>query len=150
MVESILVPTDGSEHAKQAVAFAADLAKRYGAKLVLLHVMTQLGNDRIPEDLRAYASAEHIELSERSVFESVAEQILRGAQVTAHEHGAPDVESLLEIGDPATTILQVAKTQAIDLIVMGSRGLGSLRGLLMGSVSQKVSQLCGCTCVTVK
>jgi nucleotide-binding universal stress UspA family protein len=60
------------------------------------------------------------------------------------------VETLLEVGDPAATVLEVAKCQNVDLIVMGNRGLGSLQGLLQGSVSHKVNALSSCSCVTVK
>ncbi len=56
----------------------------------------------------------------------------------------------VEDGDPAERILRHAETDKVNLIVMGSRGIGSLRGLLMGSVSQKVSQLAPCSCITVR
>ncbi len=150
MIKTILVPTDGSEHAEKAVAFGADIAKRYGAKLSLLHVMRELGTDRIPEGLRAYARAEHVAVTERDVLESVARQIVRKAEVLAREHEAPEVQPLVEIGDPAATILETAENSNADLIVMGTRGLGNLQGMLMGSVSHKVCHLSKCSCVTVK
>ena len=72
------------------------------------------------------------------------------AENTAREKGVKTVEARLQEGDPAHEILTCAKTENADLIVMGSRGLGGLKGLLMGSVSQKVSHLAECTCVSVK
>jgi nucleotide-binding universal stress UspA family protein len=150
MVKTILVPTDGSKHARSAVSLAADLAEKYNAKLIALHVMAQPGTEHIPEELRQYARAEHIEATDREMLESVGNQILRGAGVLAREEGAEQVETLLEIGDPAATVLEVAKSQNVDLIVMGNRGLGSLQGLLQGSVSHKVNALSSCSCVTVK
>ena len=54
------------------------------------------------------------------------------------------------LGDPVKEILRHAEEDAANLIVMGSRGLGDLQGLLMGSVSHKVSQLSPCSCITVK
>ena len=119
MIKTILVPTDGSEHAEKAVAFGADLAKKYDAKLLLLHVMKELGSDRIPEGLREYARAEHIEVTERDILESVARQIVRKAEVVARDHEAPELESALEFGDPATSILESAARKDADLIVMG-------------------------------
>ena len=91
-----------------------------------------------------------IRVTERDVLESIATQILRGAEVLAREHEAPEIETILEFGDPAATILSVANGQNADAIVMGSRGLGDLSGMLMGSVSHKVAHLCKCTCITVK
>jgi nucleotide-binding universal stress UspA family protein len=58
--------------------------------------------------------------------------------------------SLLEVGDPAETILRVARDRAVDMIVLGSRGLGDPEGLLLGSVSHTVAHLAACTCVTVR
>lgn len=150
MVKTILAPTDGSEHAKKAVAFAADLARKYDAKLIALHVMAGLGGDQVPEGLKEFARVEHIRETERDVLESVAEQILRGAEVAAREADVRDVETQLETGNIPATILEVAKAREADLIVMGSRGLSDLKSLLMGSVSHKVSHLSPCTCVTVR
>ena len=53
-------------------------------------------------------------------------------------------------GDPASRILETAAAEQADMIVMGSRGLGGLKGLLVGSVSNKVNHLAKCTCVCVK
>ena len=150
MVTTILVPTDVSKYARRAVSLAADLAEKYNAKLIALHVMAQPGTKDIPEELRQYAHAEHIGPTEREILEPVGNQILRGAEVFALEEGAERVETLLEVGDPAATVLEVAKSQNVDLIVMGNRGLGSLQGLLQGSVSHKVNALSSCSCVTVK
>ncbi len=150
MIKTILVATDGSEHAKKAVILAADVAQKYDAKVIVLFVMTGLGSGEIPEGLRSFARSEHIEGTDREILESIGNQIVRDAQALAQEHKAPEIETQIEVGDPASTILSVAKNQGINLIVMGSRGLGDLQGLLMGSVSHKVSQLSQCSCVTVK
>jgi nucleotide-binding universal stress UspA family protein len=53
-------------------------------------------------------------------------------------------------GDPVEEIIQFAKNNDIDMIVIGSRGLGKIKGLLLGSVSSKVCHLAECTCVTIK
>lgn len=150
MIKTILVPTDGSEHARKAVVMGADLASKYQAKLTLLHVMRELGSGRIPESLRDYAHAENIAVTERDVLESVGGQVIREAEVLARGQGASEIRTTLEVGDPAAAILSVAKKDGADMIVMGSRGLGDLQGLLLGSVSHKVSHVSDCTCVTVK
>jgi len=53
-------------------------------------------------------------------------------------------------GDPAGRIVEAARKRGADLIVIGSRGLGDLQGMLLGSVSHKVAQLAPCTCIIVR
>ena len=60
------------------------------------------------------------------------------------------MRTILEDGEPATAVLPAAQDEAADLIVMGRRGLGDLAGLLLGSVSHKVSHLAACACLTVR
>ncbi|NIO42948.1 MAG: universal stress protein, partial [Burkholderiales bacterium] len=84
------------------------------------------------------------------VFDAWGKQILEGAESTAREHGVQEVVTVLEEGDPVDRILECAKRENADLLVVGSRGLSNLKGLFLGSVSHKLSQLVGCTCITVK
>jgi nucleotide-binding universal stress UspA family protein len=93
---------------------------------------------------------QHVQVTERSALQSESEQILRDAELQAQHKGAPKVEKVLRSGDAAAIILEVANDQKADVIVMGSRGLGNLKGLLLGSVSHKVSQLSQCSCISVK
>ena len=176
MFETILVPTDGSEHAGKALQLATDIAEKYEARLILLHV---LPNSPLPEDLRRMARSEHI-VSEalggsaplspevkfpastilvteaesvaeaRQVRQFIAEGIIARAKRVADEKGVKDISAVIEDGDPTEQILRYAEKEAANLIVMGSRGLGDLKGLLMGSVSHKVSQMSPCSCITVK
>ena len=57
---------------------------------------------------------------------------------------------ICEEGDAAEKILEIAKSKGVDTIVLGSRGLGGVRSLLMGSVSSKVCHAAPCTCIIVK
>ncbi len=150
MVKTILVPTDGSEHADRAVACAADLAQKYDAKVILLHVMRELGSERVPEELRGLARLENVVITERDIRQAAASELLAGAEARAREHGAGRVERTISQGDPARRILECAQAREADLIVMGSRGRGDLEGLLLGSVSHKVAHLAPCTCITVR
>jgi nucleotide-binding universal stress UspA family protein len=150
MVEVILVPTDGSEHAAKAVKLAADLAQKYGARMIALHVMSPSWGRRIPEEMRSYAHNENIEATEREILETVGQQILRSADAAAREEGLEQIDTMLEYGDVPATVLSVAEAQNADFIVMGSRGLGDMKGLLLGSVSHKVTSHSPCTCITVK
>ncbi len=175
MIKTILVPTDGSDHAEKAIVLAADIAQKYEARLVFLHV---LRHGPLPESLRRMADVEHVasvasspasapfaavppgrfpagvvnrkEDTSREVYEFVGQQALRRAEKIANGNGVTATKTVMEDGDPAQLILEHADKEGANLIVMGCRGLSDLKGLLMGSVSHKVSHLANCTCVTVR
>ena len=174
MLKTVLVATDGSSYAERAVDLASNLAAKCGSRLVVLHVLLE----QIPEELRHMARAEHLvtaapagpsvvsgahsalavadtgvrlEAQDKArVANAIAQQIVTAAMVHAHDNGATQVDTLIQGGDPAQRILETAKREKVDLIVMGRRGLSDLEGLLMGSVSHKVSHLADCACLTVK
>lgn len=172
MIKTILVPTDGSDHAEKARELATDIAHKYKARILFLHSVL----DRpLSEGLRRMAEAEHIvgeagragvapipegkfpaniqnvdDGGRRQILEFVGQQVLRRAESAARDAGVERVESLLEFGEPVKSILEAAKREEANLIVMGSRGLSDLKGLMVGSVSHKVSNLAPCTCVTVR
>lgn len=175
MIKKILVPTDGSEHAKKAVMLASDIAGKYRARLVLLHVLldgstaAELRNlvkvRKLPKSVvEAMNQAEDIQKSAAAmpegvsiliplpdeVLEAVGNAILDDAEAVARKHGAKGIKRSLMRGRAAECILSSAKKEKANMIVMGSRGLGNLRGMLVGSVSHKVGNLSDCTCVTVK
>ncbi len=84
------------------------------------------------------------------VLAAVGEAVLEHAEHLAQDKGASRVETMMEPGDAAGTILEVARRVEADMVVVGSRGLGELKGLLMGSVSHKISHMAPCTVITVK
>jgi nucleotide-binding universal stress UspA family protein len=149
MFKRILVPVDGSAHAEHAIDYAASVADKYSAELILLNVIVYLGSARIPPELLGLARIEHIEATEAAILRSVAENILQVAEMRARRHGAKQVRTVMLTGHAAEVIVNCVKEESADLIVMGRRGLGSARGLLMGSVSHKVAHLCQCPCMTV-
>ncbi len=150
MFKHILVCVDGSEHANRAVDVASDLAKSEGAELTLLHAMARAGGTHVPEALESFEKIEHMRITERDVMESVGREILVEAQQRAREKGVATCTTAMEVGDPAKIIVESVARTGADLIVMGRRGLGDLKGLLLGSVSHKVAQAADCCCLTVK
>jgi nucleotide-binding universal stress UspA family protein len=148
MVNRILVATDGSEHARKALDYASDIASKYNAKLYVVHVVSDKG---IPEDLLQYIKVEGIEEPPESVYlQKVGEGIIGVAEKEIAERGVKEVQSVVLQGDPAEKILQFARDNGVDMIVIGSRGLGSVKGMFLGSVSNKVCHAADCTCVTIK
>ena len=175
MIKNILVPTDGSDHAVKATMFAADIASKYNARVVLLHsLLVHVGSGEILGLLEAGQLSdetrkvldEAAEMLARvqavasvgskgmplshEVLQQVGKDILKAGEELAREHGAEQVNRFLTNGEPVDCILRLIDDEKIDLVVMGSRGLGDLEGLLVGSVSHKVSHLADVTVVTVK
>jgi len=149
-IKVILHPTDGSKNADKALALACDLALAKQARLLILHVQRRHGGDQIPPDLVDYARWEGIQETEAELMRSAAKSIGERAEKNARGHGVKLIETIVVEGDPARKIGEIAKDRNVDMIVMGSRGLGDLQGLLLGSVSHKVASSTPCTCTIVR
>lgn len=147
MFQNILCAMDGSEHSLRAAQQASVLAARFGARL---HFLTVTKEIKVNDEVQRYLRMEQLAGEPQYVLDEHAAAIMKQARAAATEAGVPNVETLVRVGQPARTIVQVADRIAADTIVMGSRGLGDLEGLLLGSVSHKVASLAKCTCITVK
>ena len=145
MFKRILVPIDGSGFAIRALDAACSLVKEDETRLILLHVVEDKPLD---EELRQYAEVEH--LDRKNLPYSLGERIVEDAGARAAKSGAASVNCLVIEGDAASVILETAASEDVDLIVMGSRGLGTVKELLLGSVSHKVGQVAACACMTVR
>lgn len=148
-LETVLAAVDGSDTSRRAVVAAAELAAKYEAKLVLVHARRQFGSSHVPEDLVALQEVEHIRVSEADMLESISNRILDDAERSARARGAKRIERVATIGDPGAEIAREAKARAVNLIVMGRRGLGRIGGALLGSVTTRVMQLSETACLTV-
>ena len=82
--------------------------------------------------------------------ELLGERLLAEAERTARESGGKHVRTILADGDPAREILAAATSERVDAIVIGSRGLGKLSAMLLGSISHKVSNDAHCTVIIVR
>jgi len=156
MIRTIITPIDGSVHAQMALDLSTELAVKYDARLVLLHVVTH--DDNIPEDLYDAAARELMAAETGSaagpvrrskVLEHIGNTLLRKAQDLAKRKGVKNVETVIDLGEASKRILHHAENISADLIIMGSRGFGRLKGLVLGSVSHNVFHLAPCSCVTV-
>ncbi|MDR7542975.1 MAG: universal stress protein [Armatimonadota bacterium] len=133
MFSTILYATDGSPHARRALDVATDLARRYGARVIVVTAYEPL-----PRDL---GSPYLEELMAKRL--AAAEALAREAASVLQAQGVSHSVEVLE-GPAARAILDVSRVRTCDLIVMGSRGLGPLGAALLGSVSLKVVQEASC------
>jgi nucleotide-binding universal stress UspA family protein len=138
----ILVPTDFSESAKQALAVAESMALKYGAKLTLLHTYD------VPNPLDIYAGAPPIPVEYIQTLEEAAQRRLDAA-VDEVRKQVPGARGVLQRGAAADRILEVAKTQAASIIVMGTHGRRGLKHALLGSVAEKIVRLSPIPVLTV-
>lgn len=144
-IARILVGVDGSEHSKKAIELGVDLASRLNAEIYFIHVLEETS---LPQGFEEYARIEHMDYA--SYFEAANEQFLVPAGDRAKAAGIKKIEPLSVSGDPADEILRAAETYQVDLIILGSRGLGKFSRDFLGSVSAKVLNHSKCTCIVVK
>lgn len=145
-LQNILVPIDGSQHAFDALEIALLVAEKNQAPITLLHVIP---GGELPEGLKQYARAEHLEPSPWLYEKQVAERILEAGASYAADTKLK-ISRRTANGDPAKEILKAAQNLGCDLIVMGHRGTGDVESLLMGSVAHKVNHKAECSVITVK
>lgn len=141
MFNRILVAIDGSSMSKKALKSAIQFAKERYSKITVIHVEKNL---QIPEGM-ANESIDDL----YSAMRDEGNEILNQAVLMAEEEEIEVTPKLL-FGDPAIQIVKMAEEENYQLIIMGSRGLGGIKGLMLGSVSQKVSHLSHCPVLIIK
>jgi nucleotide-binding universal stress UspA family protein len=176
MFKNIVLATDGSKHANKAADVAADIAARYGAKLTLV---TALSRSMALSEIEAMPQAKKFSKSVKndmlhfrkavlglegesnylsgsmvpapnSAISALGDAILDAVEVKAKKKGVKAIKRAAIIGRPAEVIVAAAKKANADLIVVGTRGLSDIKGVLVGSVSHQVMHLAACPCLTVK
>jgi len=147
MIKKILIAVDGSKHSLSCVAFGAEIAKATDAQMLLYHVVKPY---KLPDALRVFAKAEHMQTFDPELLRKGAQYLLAGALSEARKAGMKDVEIETEEGPIARSIIARAKSFKADLIVIGSRGMGDMEGLLRGGVSSRVETMAKCPVLIVK
>ncbi len=140
MFDKILLAVDGSEHALHAARIAADMAR--GMKPKEFRIVVSY--DSIPIYLGEPNMQFAIDNRKKDAEEILAKAIKEVGDIPGEVHS-----EMIE-GDPATAIIDVATTRGSNIIVMGSRGLGRLAGLVLGSTSQKVVAHAPCPVLVVR
>lgn len=136
-IKRILVATDNSDSANRAVEAAAHLATQVGASLLIVNVeQGYFDHDLGPLQIRDEMG---------DILEARSREILARAKQQAQRIGVSDIQTVSGLGDAAAFILDIAKREAVDLIVLGKRGRSRLAGIMLGSVSQHVAALAPCS-----
>lgn len=150
MFKKILVPVDGSDFAYLAAQRAEFMAAKQGGIVTLLHVINY-GQSSRGNHLRPSLKHEHMDQLEQEASALLAKVKANLELIQAADKDKNvTLESELAWGNPAEVIVEKAKSGGYNLIVMGSRGLGAISGLLLGSVSDRVVKLAPCPVLIVR
>jgi nucleotide-binding universal stress UspA family protein len=142
----IVVGTDGSETAAEAVHQAIDLARLFGAELRIVSAYAPVSGRRVQsEQLEAPADVQH-EIGPREDVNLV----LEAAAAEARKGGIEEVQTHPVEADPADAILNVAEQTDADLIVVGNKGMTGARRYLLGSVPNNISHHAPCSVIIVR
>lgn len=145
MFKRIVVGTDGSETASEAVRQAIDLAKLSGATLSIVSAYQPVSKGRVGAEQADAPEDVHYEIGPREDVNLVLEKAVadaKGVEVEAQPH---PVE-----GDPAEGILKVAEQTKADLIVVGNKGMAGARRFLLGNVPNKISHHAPCSVIIIR
>lgn len=145
MFESIVVGTDGSSTAGEAVRQATELARAVGAKVYLVSAYEPVPEGRLRDERQQVPDDLQWMVNPR---EDVERTLQEGA--SALEADGVAVETLAREGDPADAILDVAEEQSADLIVVGNKGMTGAKRFLLGSVPNKVSHHAPCSVMIIR
>ena len=140
MFERILLAVDGSEHAAHAAKVASEMAhcmKSAELRIVVVY-------DPVPQ----YLGEPNLQLALNTRLKEAQAILKKAIELIGNSH--IDLHTEMIEGNPAEAIIEVAKTRRSDVIIMGSRGLGRLVGLLLGSTSQKVVSHAPCPVLIVR
>jgi nucleotide-binding universal stress UspA family protein len=142
---SIVVGTDGSETAREAVGRAVELAVTHGARLRIVSAYEPASAPRLREEAQQLPADLQWAVNPREEVDAA----LRDAAEAARSAGVEAVTYARQ-GDPADAILDVAEEQGADLIVVGNKGMTGARRFLLGSVPNRVSHHAPCSVLIIR
>lgn len=141
MYKKIIFASDGSDNAHRAGLAAIELVKDLSLKsITVIHIATSP-----PAQSRMIKA----DFDTHTLLEEDAKDLMKGTFEEINNAGL-SVEIKVAIGDPADEIVRITEKEKADLLVIGSRGLGSITGVLIGSVSQKIVHEVSCPVMIVK
>jgi len=143
VITKILVPIDGSKHSLKAFRVALDIAKNNNAKINVLTCLEK-------EDVGAWYIDKRTNRKIMSDAKNFAKDFLSKLEKPAKDANIPISLNILETKSASNQIITFSNSNKIDLIVIGSHGRGGFNKFLLGSVSNKVSQMAKCPVMIVK
>ena len=139
MYKKILIPVDGSQPADKAVQHGVALAQKFGAEVVVFHVVPP-----IP----AIVDFDYTDDLKQKLAEQRRDMLADYQR--RHQAGQVDIKTDIASGNAADLICEKAEAEGFDLVVIGSRGMSPSRRILLGSVSDRVSRNCPCPVLIVR
>ncbi|MBW3653311.1 MAG: universal stress protein [Actinobacteria bacterium] len=145
MFRSIVVGTDGSDTATQAVRQAIELARSVGARIELVSAYEPVSDARLREESVVVPEDLHWIINPR-------EDVLATLEAAAGEirEAGVEVDVFARQGDPADAILDIAEERDSDLIVVGNKGMTGAKRFLLGSVPNKISHHAPCSVLIIR
>jgi nucleotide-binding universal stress UspA family protein len=138
MFTSIVWATDGSEHAERALPYVKELARAEGAAIAIVHVVERIEGSGA------------VGLPRRADESEIQSQLEKMAAELSEEGFSVSLDIRGDVGArPAHEVVNVAREADADLIVVGSRGLSAIGGLLLGSVAHRLLHLAPCPVLVV-
>ncbi len=148
----MLLAVDGSEHSTRAAEMASRLSSCLKVPVDITHVVPE--RDLIPMHVHPFAhdtsKLEQSYATRRDLLEEAGRRIVEAAADVVRDGGGEVGAEVIQYGRPDLQIAEMADRVEADVIVMGRRGLGEVKGLFLGSVSTRVGQLSEKTLITVE
>jgi nucleotide-binding universal stress UspA family protein len=138
---NLLVPVDGSDNSYRALDAALVLSEKLGSNITVIHVMeeipiTHIGSEKLLNELL-------------EAYKKENQDILLKCSEIASEKGLT-INTFLLQGNPASVILDYSKKEKFDIVIMGSRGMGKFKELILGSVSSKIVHHSPCAVLLIR
>jgi len=140
MYKKILLATDGSENARRAAFQAAGLAEELSSEIIIAYIFSS------PPSQSKMAKAN---FDVHSILTEDAKNAI-SETINLFEEKKVAYSLKVAIGEPASEVCEIAEKENADLLIIGSRGLGTIKSAVIGSVSQKVAHLAKCPVMIVK
>ncbi len=143
-IKKILVPTDFSESSEKSLLYGISLAEQYGAELYVLSAI----DDRVFDDpLFVVYAEQEMRQNRKAVYEEYLSKVVAGIK---RDHPKLAVQQVLRMGVAFVEIVDFARQEHIDLIIIGSHGRTGIAHLLIGSTAEKVVRKAPCPVLTVR